>query len=128
MSEKQPWFFAFTPKTDRPWLKPLPLRFRHCLAVTTFGPCTFVIDPLWRNVEYGFTNEEPLADALVKLHRLGHELLFLEWSPDQVRAPKRSPFMTCATLLAYTTGVPSRALTPDGLYRDIINLGGEKLK
>lgn len=125
---RQPWFFAFTPKAQLPLVRFLPMTYRHCLAVTTFGPCTFVIDPLWRNVEYGFTNEAPLVDALVKLRHLGHDILFLEWEPDQERAPRRSPFMTCASLIAYTCGIPSLAVTPDGLYRDIIKLGGEKLK
>lgn len=123
------WFFAFTEKTSRPWLARLPgLRFRHCLAVTTFGPCTFMVDPLYHNVEYGFTNEAPLVDCLVKLRTIGHEILHLHWKPDTARPPVRSPFMTCATLLAYTCGIPSRAVTPDGLYRDIIKLGGERLK
>jgi hypothetical protein len=124
----QPWFFAFTPKTDRPWLKRLPFQFRHCLAVTTFGPCTFMIDPLWRNVNYGFTNEAPLVKTLVELRKGGHEILFLEWEPDLNARPKRSPIMTCASIIAYTCGIPTRALTPDGLYSAIIKLGGEKLK
>jgi hypothetical protein len=104
------------------------MKFRHCLAVTTFGPCTFMIDPLYHCVEYGFTNEAPLIDALVKLRTLGHEILYLDCNPDFTRPPRRSPFMTCATLLAYTCGIPSRAVTPDGLYRDILKLGGEKLQ
>lgn len=124
---KQPWFFAFTPKTDRPWLKRLPFRFRHCLAVTTFGPCTFMVDPLYRHVEYGFTNEKGITDTIIRLRKLGHEILFLEWEPP-VGRPTRSPFMTCASLIAYTCGIPSRALTPDGLYKAIIKLGGEPLK
>lgn len=123
------WFFAFREKSPLPWLDIIPgLRFRHCLAVTMFGPCTFMIDPLYHHVEYGFTNEAPLVDTLVKLRSLGFEILHLDWKPDTTRRPRRSPFMTCASLIAYTCGIPSRAVTPDGLYRDIVKLGGEKLK
>lgn len=123
------WFFCFTEKTARPWLARIPfMRFRHCLAVTTFGPCTFMIDPLFHHVEYGFTNEAPLIETLVKLRGLGYEIVHLNHAPDLTRLPRRSPFLTCATLLAYTCGIPSLAVTPDGLFRDLINLGGEKLK
>lgn len=87
-----------------------------------------MIDPLYRNVEYGFTNEAPLVDTLVKLRKTGHEIVFLEWSPDLAARPVRSPVMTCASLIAYTCGIPSRCITPDQLYKAVLNLGGEVLK
>lgn len=96
--------------------------------MTLFGPCTFAIDPLWRNVDYGFTNEVNITDYLIALRRKGHDIVHLEgWAPDAERAPRRSPFMTCASLIAYTCGIPTRAITPDGLYRQLIKMGGKVL-
>lgn len=124
---KRFWFFAFTPKTERPWLKRFPFRFRHCFALTVLGPCTFMIDPLYRQVEYGLTNEIPINQALGELRAKGYVILHLEYEADPKAFPRRSPFMTCASLIAYACGIPSLAFTPDGLYRDIIKLGGELL-
>lgn len=104
------------------------MKYRHVLAVTLFGPCTFAIDPLWRNVNYGFTNEVHITDYIIALREKGLDIIWLKnWKPDAERAPIRSPFMTCASLIAYTCGIPTRAITPDGLYRKLIKMGGKVL-
>lgn len=123
------WWVAFC-DTDTPyWYKLFVKRgFRHCYAIAEVGQDVFWIETQPHRIALGITiNAYPwqiIRDALV----LGHTVLYVG-KPDAPtqRTWSHSPFLTCASVIAYAMGIDSRALTPYALFRDLKRRFGAEL-
>lgn len=118
------WWFIFSGRAAHPLTRFCRGGFKHVGALTDFAGITFYIDPLARCVEHQFTADKSVPEAIQIFKEQGCTVVYLGWKPSALRL---NPFLTCATMLAYTAGIPFWGVTPFSFYRKLIKLGGIKV-
>lgn len=102
--------------------------FRHCYAFAELAPgVLLVVNPLIHCVHIQSIASRPWR-WIEREQDEGGLIVTIEVDPDPCKPPRRGPVMTCASLVAYTMGLDTRAVTPYGLFRSILASGGEILQ
>lgn len=131
-------FFTGTLVHQRRWYKLWPsyrMPFQHCYAACEVAPeIILFIDPQVNGIVRSFVVGRPKAHIDTVL-RLGGKVLFVEFPADRPDLDhtrgrnRRAPFLTCASAIAYELGLDTRALTPKGLHRVLLDrYGAEEIE
>lgn len=114
-----PWWRWFT--MHRPG-------FGHCFAFADVpgSELNLIVNPQMGRVEY-LVLEGPPSDLVQYWRAPGNTLVTISRPPLSDRYVSRSIGLTCASVLAYTIGVPFGGLTPWQLYRRLLKMGAEEI-
>jgi len=118
--EPSQWFVAFHETTQSKIINALPIgRFKH---VTAFGYCAgfkawLHIDPQFGRLRLALLSQSAMEAAA------RHGVLVKVGHGSGVKFFGRTG-LYCVPVIRYVIGLPCVALTPDGLYRQILRNGG----
>jgi hypothetical protein len=115
------WYFAFTEKAFRPWMRFLPSRLKH---VTAFAP--LADQKLWVLVDAGYDGTEvavfPDAEADAILGYLADRTIVRMPVLGKSKLPRWGYW--CTALCGHLVGLDPCALLPDGLLKQCLDHGG----
>jgi hypothetical protein len=115
------WYFGFTEKTSRWWMRALPGRFKHVVAFTPL-----VSQGVWIVIDAGFDQTEiaviPDGEADAMLGWLS-EMQVIRM-PVRARATLPRFGYWCTALCGHLAGISPCALLPSGFYRQCLAQGG----
>jgi len=118
------WWFVFK-DLDKPILRRvLKKGYQHVFAVTRMNDLVLGLDPMMGQAVVMLTDTE-IVDLLVEYKKQGFKIVHLRKITDAHKFTIRAPFVTCASYLAYTTGIPFVGITPWQLYKKLMRIGGE---
>lgn len=124
---KSEWYFGFCEISDNaPWWMKLFTRFspdwcRHVYCFCQAGPFILFVEPspdkLHLDIKY---SDVPLDVVAAKelLEERGHKVVK---SNHEFKYPKLALLPSCVTIAKTVSGYRSRAITPYGLYKELIN-------
>lgn len=131
MTDRKKWWVFFTgTATDGAWwyrLNPVYCGpFKHCYACCEITDSFHMwIDPEHNGLTIELMRGDPAEHAAV-VHRAGGRVLTVEFALPRYDLMKRERFnrrgliITCASVIGYALGLDSRAITPRGLWRDLV--------
>ena len=118
-------FIVFGGAADQPWLRLLRPGFRHCFAVLRDAGGWTVLDPLTGRLVVARLEVPARFDLPGFYRRAGFVVAgpFTPGAPRWRALPPLSPF-TCVALCRAILGAGApRALTPWGLFRQLLKVG-----
>lgn len=120
------WWFAFCDAQSLVISKFTKKGYQHVFAFTEIDNVVLCVEPLLGAVNITVTPEKA-RDLMLSCHKLGMKIVYFRQPPAPDRLKMRSPFITCASYLAYTVGFPFFGFTAFQLYKALIRAGAEPL-
>lgn len=122
------WWFVFC-NAKIPLISRITKKgFQHVFAFTQLGNVLLCVEPLLGAVNITVTDEKAKELIRACINDEGYTVVFFKYPPDPQRLKMRSPFITCASFLAYTVGFPFFGFTAYQLYKALLKSGGEVVK
>lgn len=121
------WVFVFTNRNDTILSRFLKNGFKHVFAMTAIDKTTTLcIEPLRAGVEHIFHNRdvEQIIDVCCQSE---FTVLRANIKIDNDKIVPRGVFVTCATYLAYTVGLPFFLFSPYHLYKALLKHGAREI-
>jgi len=122
------WLLAFSRETTIPWLRQLPLCYRHVSAFGYVGGDAGVwlfFD--WRQNRLQVSAARDDLQIRTLMHEFCHDADLLGM-PASDRSSWGMAGGYCVPAVKHLIGLRSRALTPSGLYRDCLRAGAEIIR
>lgn len=123
------WILAFSRETSIPWLRRLPLTYRH---VSAFGYVGAGVDTWlfysWRTdrVQISAARGDEAVRTLMHAFTQDADMLGIDARPGVALGFRLGSW--CVPAVKHLIGLRSRAITPAGLYRDCIAAGAQPIK
>lgn len=123
------WWVGFTnnAQLDHWWQLLCRDGFRHCFAFRALTDDVLIlVNPLIHRIDNRSFLMRP--NELIAIEKAaGARIATIELRVSPANPPRRGHLMTCASICAYSMGLDTRAITPYGLFREIMAKGGREL-
>ena len=129
LGEPVRWILAFSRETSVPWLKRLPLTYRH---VAAFGYVGSGVDAWlfysWRTdrLQIAAARGDTAVRTLMHAFAKDADLLGIDARREPTLGLRLGAW--CVPAVKHLIGLRSRAVTPAGLYRDCLAAGAEVIR
>lgn len=118
------FWFVFSGEARHPLTRFCRAGFKHVGVLTDLEGIPFMVDPLQHGVNISFNADHGVPHHIARFKQQGFRIVHITVTP---RSRRQNLFLTCASYLAYTCGIPFWGLTPYQLYKTLIKQGGTEL-
>ena len=121
------WWFVFETSQHPLISRFLKKKYSHVWAFCSLGNVVLIVEPLMGVVN--ITVMEAMPSHFIEQEKKdGNEVIVYAAKHNSQKFIRRGWFISCASYLAYTVGLPSFCVTPWQLRKKLLTCGGEIIR